>query len=132
MMKKSVVSCYLPVILCLVLAPQAGSAQSLSSGLGATKLDGLKNFSDCMDQVHGKRENLIGERMEAKLAVSTSLTPQERDIWAADIKALRQVSPSRPFQAPDPSNPQHYMLGLTDQEQVSINSMYTHFTQEVN
>ena len=130
-MKNSMLSLALPLILC-VIVPPAASAQSLSSALGATKLDGLKNFSDCMDQVHGKRENLIGERMAAKLAISTSLTPQERDIWAADVNALRQVTPSRPFQAPDPTNPQHYMLGLTDQEQVSINSMYSRFTQEVN
>jgi hypothetical protein len=129
MIKNWFLSFVLPAIL---LAPQRSSAQSLSSALGAPKLDGLKNFSDCMDQVHGKRENLIGERMEAKLAVSTSLTPQERDIWAADIKALRQVTPTRPYQPPDASNPQHYMLGLTDQEQVSINSMYSRFTQEVN
>ncbi len=131
-MKRSVVSLVLPVILSVTIAPQTSSAQSLSSALGATKLDGLKNFSDCMDQVHGKRENLIGERLDAKLAVSTSLTPQERDVWAADIRALRQVTPSKPYQAPDVSKPQHYLLGLTDQEQVSINSMYSHFTQEVN
>ena len=78
------------------------------------------------------REHLIGDRLEAKLAISTALKPEEHDIWAAEIRALQQVTPSRPYKAPDEKNSQRYFLGLTSDEQVAINSMHTRFTKEVN
>lgn len=114
------------------ITPHTSFAQSLSSGLGATKLDGLKNFADCQNQALGHREHLIGDRLEAKLAKSTALTPEEHDIWAAEIRALYEVTPSRPYKAPDEKNSQRYFLGLTNEEQVAINSMHSRFVQEVN
>ena len=48
----------------------------------------------------------------------------------AEIGALRQVTPKRPFKAPDPKNPQRYFLGLTNQENSAINSMHNNFVQE--
>jgi len=114
------------------LLPRTVFSQSLSSGLGATKLDGLKNFSECQNQALGHHEKLIADRLDAKLAKSDALTTEERDIWAADIRALRQVTPSQPYKAPDAKNPQHYLLGLTNDEQVAINSMHSRFVQEVH
>ncbi len=119
-------------VLALGMATQASYAQSLSSALGAGDMSGLKKFSDCHNPVMGYREKLIADRLDAKLAVSTALSQKERDIWAADIKALRQVDYAHPYKPPDPKQPQQYMLGLTDQEQTAINSMNTHFVQEVN
>ena len=115
-----------------VVIPHSSFGQSLSSGLGATKLDGLKNFADCQNQALGHREHLIGDRLEAKLAVATALNTEERAIWVAEVRALKEVTPSRPYKAPDEKNSQRYFLGLTDDEQVAINSMHSRFVQEVN
>jgi hypothetical protein len=128
-MKRRIGSWVLLLVVSFGVAPRASFAQ----GLGATKLDGLKDFSECLNQVAGHHENLIADRLEAKLKISTALTQQERDIWAGDIRALRQVTPSQPnYKSPDPKDPQHYFLGMTNDEQVAINSMNSRFSQEVN
>ena len=46
------------VVLCSGVALCA-NAQSLSSALGATKLDGLTNLTDCTNQSQGYRERII-------------------------------------------------------------------------
>src|SRR5215510_12953830 len=112
-MKRVTISWVLLLVGSFAITPHSSCAQSLSSALGATKLDGLKNFADCQNQVLGHREHLIGDRLDAKLAKSTSLTAEERDIWVAEIRALHQASPSHPYKAPDNNNPQRYFLGLT-------------------
>jgi hypothetical protein len=120
-------------IVVVSLLPLAGFAQSRSAGLGATQLDGLKPFTDCLEKVKGHHEHLIADRLAAKLAVSPALTAEERAVWQRDIDALRAVTPQKPaFTPPDPKDPQHYLLGLTDDEQVSINSMNSRFSQETN
>jgi hypothetical protein len=74
----------------------------------------------------------MADRLQAKLDKSSSLTPEDRDIWVAEIRALRQVKPSLPYTAPDPKNPQRYFLGLTNDEQTAIHSMHNRFVQENN
>lgn len=108
------------------------AGQSLSSGLGATKLDGLDKFNNCKNQVLGHREHLIADRLDARLAKATTLSPEERAIWGAEIQALRQTSPTHAYKPPDDKNPQRYFLGLSSQEQQAINSMHTRKVQEVN
>jgi hypothetical protein len=106
---------------------------SFAQGLGATQLGpGLQNFADCQNKLQGHREHLIADRLQARLDKSTSLTPEERNIWVAEIDALRQVNPSHPYNAPDPKNPQRYFLGLSNDEQTAINSMHNRFVQENN
>ncbi|MBZ5600590.1 MAG: hypothetical protein LAN83_19985 [Acidobacteriia bacterium] len=117
----------------LVISFGIASPASFAQGLGATQLgDGLQKFTDCQNQVIGHHEHLIADRLQAKLDKATALTPEERDIWVAEIRALRQVTPSRPFKAPDPKNPQRYFLGLTNDEQSAINSMHNRYVQEVH
>jgi hypothetical protein len=113
-------------------APLYGNAQSLSSALGATKLDGLKDMTDCMNVSHGYRERIIGERMAAKLAISSALNAEERAIWQADVDALKATTPQSPFVPPKQRDPQHYLLGLTDSEQQALNSTAARYLQEVN
>ena len=125
-------SSVLVLVSAFAITSQSGFAQSLSSGLGATKLDGLTKFSDCQNQALGHREHLIGDRLDAKLAVTTALNPEERNIWVAEIRALHDVTPSKPYKAPDEKNSQRYFLGLTNEEQVAINSMHSRYVQEVN
>jgi hypothetical protein len=119
--------------LVLLISSRIGMSASFAQGLGATQVGpGLQNFADCQNRVQGHSEHLMADRLQAKLDKSTALTPEERDIWAAEIRALRQVKPSQPFKAPDPKNPQRYFLGLTNDEQTAINSMHNRFVQENN
>ena len=120
------------LLLASLVSPCA-RAQSLSSALGATKLDGLKDLTDCTNQSKGFRERIIGDRLAAKLAMSSALTAEERAVWQADIDALHAVTPQRPdFVAPNAREPQHYLLGLTDGEQQALNSTATRYMQEIN
>ncbi|MCU1299490.1 MAG: hypothetical protein JWO91_3768 [Acidobacteriaceae bacterium] len=128
-MKKSIVLW----ALMFLISSGIGLPASFAQGLGATQLGpGLQNFTDCQNQVQGHREHLMADRLQAKLDKSTSLTPEDRDIWVAEIRALRQVKPSQPYKEPDPKNPQRYFLGLTNDEQTAINSMHNRFVQENN
>lgn len=108
---------------------QPAIADSLSAALGATNLDGLSKFSDCQNESIGYREGLIANRLELKLANTPHLNPEERKQWLTDIAILRQVQRTR---QPDRTNSQHYLLGLTDQEQMAINSMSHRHSQEIN
>jgi hypothetical protein len=115
--------------LALCLSPAVTFAQSRSAGLGATNLNGLKPFTDCLEKVKGHREH----RLAAKLAVSTALPADARAVWQRDIDALRAVTPQKPnYVPPDAKDELHYLLGLTDPEQQSINSMTSRFSQETN
>jgi hypothetical protein len=119
--------------LVVLISSGTGLPASFAQGLGATQIGpGLQNFADCQNQVQGHHEHLMADRLQAKLDKSTSLTPEDHDIWVAEIRALRQVKPAQPYKAPDPKNPQRYFLGLTNDEQTAINSMHNRFVQENN
>ena len=66
------------------LVPCAAFAQ------GATQLNGLKPFTDCLERVKGHHEHLNADRLDAKLAVSKALTAEERAVWQRDIGATRR------------------------------------------
>lgn len=119
-------------VLFLGLGTGAASAGSLSASLGATNLNGLTVFSDCVNRSVGYREKLIADRLEARLANTPALTPQDRGLWLAEINALRQVTAGVPYRAPDPNNPQRYLAALTNDEQVAINSLTNRNAQEIN
>lgn len=120
------------VVVSIGMSPHNSFGQSLSSGLGAASIGpGIQNFADCQIQVIGHREQLIADRMEAKLAKSPDLSAKERAIWTADIQALRQVTPKQTtFKATDTKNPQHYLLRLTDEESVQQLHAHTVFAGE--
>jgi hypothetical protein len=124
----------LPLLTVLATGCIAGpaAAQPLSYWLGAYKLDGLSNYTACMNEARGFRETLIADRLEEKLGVSAALTPAERDVWVANVTALRAVVRDHAaFRAPDPKNPNKYLDGLTEDEFRAIHSMSTRFSQEV-
>ncbi|HEV2698596.1 MAG TPA: hypothetical protein VGU90_11435, partial [Terriglobales bacterium] len=118
----------LVLLISLGIWAPASFAQGSATQLGP----GLQNFTDCQNRVQGHREHLIADRLQAKLDKSPALTPEDRDIWVAEIRALRQVKPAQPYTAPDAKNPQRYFLGLTDDEQSAISSMHNRFVQENN
>jgi hypothetical protein len=106
---------------------------SLSLAQGATVLTGMSTLVDCNNKAIGHREKLIADRLDAKLAKSPALTAPERDAWLADIRSLRAVTPSTPkYVPPNAKDPDHYTLGLTTEEQQSINSMWVRYGQDVN
>src|SRR5215471_5850778 len=121
---------WLALIAATIVTPSA-FAQSLSAGLGATNLDGLTKFNNCNNQALGYREHLWGERIEAKLPQSPALTPEMRDIWAAEAKALKAVTPEKQYVPPDPKQPQRYMNALSEPEQQAIQTMSARHTQEI-
>ena len=82
---------------------------SFGQGLGATQIGpGLQNFADCQTRVVGHHEHLIADRLQARLDKATSLTPEEHDIWAAEIRAraaadiFRRPRLTVPFGRPGP------------------------------
>ena len=110
-----------------------GGGGSLSAALGATNLDGLSKFANCQSESVGYREGLIADRLEAKLANTPNLTPQDRGAWLADIASLRQVRQTHArYNPPDPNDPQRYLMGLTEAEEIQINSQNNRFIQETN
>jgi hypothetical protein len=118
---------WLPLSIAATVVAASAAAQS------ATQLgDGLANFAKCQNQSIGHSEHLMADRIEAKLAQSPALTPEMRGVWQAEIKALRAVTPDNKYVPPDPKNPQRYFLGLTEQEQQSIQTMHSRFVQENN
>jgi hypothetical protein len=117
----------LPLLLSIAASIVAPSALAQS----ATQLGpGLENFVKCQNQSIGHSEHLMADRIEAKLALSSALTAEMRAIWQAEIKALRAVTPEKPYSPPDPKNSQRYFLGLTDKEQEAIQTMHARFSQE--
>jgi hypothetical protein len=116
-----------------VFGSRAALAQPLSYWLGAAKLDGLKNYTDCQNQARGFRETLMADRLDKKLAISTALSAEERKVWQDDIAALRAVVDKHiAYKAPDPSKPQQYLEGFTQDEFRAIQGMTTRYTQEIN
>jgi hypothetical protein len=118
--------------LSLSIAASIGAPSALAQS--ATQLGpGLENFVKCQNQSIGHSEHLMADRIEAKLAKSPALTPEMRAIWQAEVKALRAVTPENSkHNPPDPKDPQRYFLGLTDEEQQSIQTMHARFIQENN
>ncbi len=126
------IAVFLIVVMSFAFYPSVSTA-SLSAGLGATDLHGLTDFANCQNQSIGYREGLIGDRLELKLANTGNLDLNERAFYIAEINALKvSRAMKKAYVPPDPKNSQHYMLGLSDNEQVAINSMNSRYVQEIN
>src|SRR5260370_40477692 len=91
--------------LMLLISSGIGLPASFAQGLGATQLGpGLQNFADCQNQVQRHSEHLMADRLQAKLDKSTPPTPEDRDIWVAQVRALPQFKPPPPDKAPAPTH----------------------------
>ena len=128
----------LPVRMSLVAAvawltgaamPAAG--QALSGGLGASNLHGLDDYNGCMAQTAGAQERLNAQVLQRKLNLSAGLPTQERQRIQEDIQWLNAAAANPRAPAPDPRNPQRYLLAMTDDEQMEINGTYNRFANEV-
>ncbi len=111
---------------------QSGDGGSLSAGLGATNLHGLTDYNGCMAQTSGAQEKLTAQVLQRKLAQSSNLSAQERGNMEADIQWLNAKADGQRVPAPDPKNPQRYLLELTDDEQMEISGANNRFASEVH
>jgi len=117
----------------LLLPGLAGAQQPVEDWLADQGLKAFKNLKECQDDAFAILESLMADRLEAKLAISTALTPEERAIWQADIDALRAVRRDRvPYAGPESVRPNQYLDGFTNEEFNAIHSMNTRYGQEVN
>jgi hypothetical protein len=111
---------------------QYGGGDSLSAGLGATKLDGLTNFNTCMAQTSGAHEKLTAQVLQRKSDQSKNLSPEQRRTIEQDVQWLTATAAGGRAPSPDPKNPQRYLLALTDDEQMEINGANNRFATEVH
>jgi hypothetical protein len=118
------------VVLCC--PGNAGAQQKVSDWLADQGLPAFKNYTECMAATNGHLESLFADRLEAKLGVSNALKPEEREVWQADLDALRAVANEHhAYRAPDAKHPDQYLDAFTDDEFRAIHSMNTRFGQDL-
>jgi hypothetical protein len=120
------------VVVWLAGAAMPAAGQSLSGALGASNLHGLDDYNGCMAQANGAQEKLTAQVLQRKLNLSAAgLTAQDRQRIQQDIQWLnaKAVNPRAP--APDPRNSQRYLMDMSDDEQVEVNSAFSGFVNAV-
>jgi hypothetical protein len=104
----------------------AGGPPSAGQG-GATSLHGLDDYNGCMAQTAGAQEKLTAQVLQRKLDSSSSLAALDRQRLQEDIEWLNAKAANPRAPAPDPKNPQRYLLAMTDQEQMEVSGAYGPF-----
>jgi hypothetical protein len=113
---------------------QQGQQQTggpVSSG-GATNLHGLDDYNRCMARTTGYHEELWAQALQHRLDSSATLGAGERQKIEQDIEYLTATSKGQRVSAPEPRNPQRYMLVITDDEQVAINTEVNRYSTAVH
>jgi hypothetical protein len=110
-------------------APQAGTFGGgfLPAAHNATTVN--DDMPRCMAQTYGIHENLTAQVLQRKLP---SLSAGDQKTAQEDIAWLNATAGGQRVPAPDPRNPQRYMLLLTDAEQQEINGATNQFVGEVH
>jgi hypothetical protein len=117
----------------LMPAIVSAAGGSPSTGLGgATNLHGLDDYNGCMAQTAGAQEKLTAQVLQRKLDSSSSLAALDRQRLQEDIEWLNAKAANPRAPAPDPKNPQRYLLAMTDQEQMEVSGAYGRFANEVH
>jgi hypothetical protein len=116
-----------PVQVSLLSEPQGGG--SLSGALGATSVN--TDFPTCMAQTSGVMENLRAQVLRRKLALASSLSPQERQNIEADAAWLEATAHGARIPAPDPKNSQRYFVEMSDAEQQEVSGAYNRYAADV-
>ena len=102
-----------------------------AAGQGATTLHGLDDYNGCMAQTAGAQEKLTAQVLQRKLNLSAGLSAQERQRIQEDIQWLNAKAANPRAPAPDPKNPQRYLLAVTDDEQMEVSGAYGRFASDV-
>lgn len=106
-----------------------GGGGSLSAGLGATQLDGLDIYTKCTDQAANVHDRLQAQVLRRRLRTNPgSFTAQQRKETEEDVVWLDTPTPAQ--RKPHPK-PQRWLMVMTDDEQVEVNSTAGRYIEEV-
>ena len=80
-------------------------------------------MQQCFAQMSGIRWAVMADQMQAKMA-TLDLSAQERQDWEADIAVVKQAQQGGATmpQSPDPKNPMRFMMRLSSEEQLAMNT----------
>jgi hypothetical protein len=121
----SIFSVFVALGLISTAAPAAGQTG------GATNLQGLTNYNNCLAQTTGAQEKLTAQVLQRKLNSSPNLSAQERQRLQEDIAWLNAKATNPRAPAPDPKNSQRYLLAMSDEEQQEVSGAYNGFATTV-
>ena len=84
----------------------------------------INAMQQCFAQLPGIRWAVMAEKMQAKM-VTLNPSGQERQDWEADIAVVKQAQQGGGTtmpQSPDPKNPMRFMMRLSSEEQLAMNT----------
>jgi len=110
---------------------QQQSGGTVSTG-GATNLHGLDDYNKCMARSSGYHEELWAQALQHRLDSNSKLGAGERQKLEEDVAYLTALSKGQRVAAPEPRNPQRYMLAVSDDEQVAINTEASRYINAVH
>lgn len=99
---------------------------------GATCLDYMDKAGQCMAPLKGYRAKLTADLIERKLSNGTPLSPELRKNLQEDLIAARTAQQSGTDTiVSTPSDPQRYLMDISEDDQVEINSQFGQFYQKI-
>lgn len=106
---------------------------SLSSHLGATKVDAMVEYSNCSNPGIGHLARVTAETLEEKLNAAQGISDQKRQEWKEDIAAWREAAQSGKDRQdpPDPENPYRWQDYVTKAERAAINKKHADFINKL-
>jgi hypothetical protein len=102
---------------------------SLSSHLGATKVDAMVEYSSCSKPGIGHLAQVTADTLEEKLNAAQGISDQKRQEWEEDISTWREAARSGKDRQnpPDPDNPYRWQDYVTNAERSAINKKHADF-----
>ncbi len=115
-------------------ATALGGGGSLSSHLGATKVDAMIEYADCSNYMKGGFAAVHADTLQEKLDKAGNVPPQKRKEWEEDIAAWRAAAAAGQQNPvpPDPNNPYRWYDYVTNEERAQINQKYAKMVNEMN
>lgn len=106
---------------------------SLSSVLGATKVDAMVEYSDCSKPGIGHLAKVTADTLQAKLDSSKGVSDQKRQEWEEDIAAWREAAQAGKDSPnpPDPDNPYRWYDYVSNAERSQINKKHADFINKL-
>ena len=99
---------------------------------GATCLDYMDKVDGCMAPLKGYRSKLTADLIENKLATEQGIYPELRKNLQEDLIAARTAQQAGNDNIiSTPSDPQRYLMDISEDDQVTINSQFAPFYQKI-
>jgi hypothetical protein len=111
--------------------PRGGD--SLSSHLGATKVDAMVEYSNCSNPGIGHLAQVTADTLEEKLNAAQGISDAKRKEWEEDIAAWREAARAGKDSPnpPDPENPYRWYDYVTNAERAAINKKHLDFNNKL-